>query len=351
MSHLKRIFEIHRDGIKVGRGLAVTGVLAVPLIALSAIDLQTYWLSVSFAALFVALSDPGGPYATRVREMAWVALLGALLTALGYILGAGPWGWVVVATFAVTLLSGLALKLGVHRFVAGSLLNYWFLIALSVPATEQLKPGGTDALSQALAWLVGSGLWIAFTLVGWLARGRVSQASHIPEIPGDMRIIKLTRPMTLFAVIRAAAVGIAVAIAFGLHLPDADWMPVATLVAMKSSVDQATLVAVQRVTGAVIGAVVAAAFLLTVADKHALEVVIVLLAAFAASFRIANYALYCAAVAGAVLIGMDLPHPSNLSADGYRVLFTFIGVGIGVVVMLLASMVQTRSAKATPATT
>ncbi len=54
----------------------------------------------------------------------------------------------------------------------------------------------------------------------------------------------------------------------------------------------------------------------------------------------------------AVLIGMDFPHPSNLSDEGYRVLFTFIGVGIGVGVLLLANLIQQRSAaKARPATT
>jgi len=77
--------------------------------------------------------------------------------------------------------------------------------------------------------------------------------------------------------------------------------------------------------------------------------VIVVSAAFAASFRAANYAIYCAAVATAVLIGMDLPHPSNLAAEGQRVLFTFIGVGIGVVVLLLAGLLSKHSAKAATA--
>ena len=33
---------------------------------------------------------------------------------------------------------------------------------------------------------------------------------------------------------------------------------------------------------------------------------------------------------GAVLIAVDLPHPTNLADEGQRVLFTFTGVGIGV---------------------
>ena len=85
--------------------------------------------------------------------------------------------------------------------------------------------------------------------------------------------------MILFALIRAVALSIAVTIAFGLHLPNVYWMPIATIIAMKPSLQQSALVAEQRLAGALLGAAVAALFLLTVDNKHALEVVIVVLAA------------------------------------------------------------------------
>jgi hypothetical protein len=346
MHRLAAIFQLNRNGFNLTRGLTIVAVLAVPLVVLSLIGEEKYWLSVSFSALFVALSDPGGEYGIRLRGMVGVGVIGALLTALGFAIGGGPWGWVLLAAFAVTLISGLSLKFGAHRFTAAVLLNVWFLIALSVPAGEHLDLSRSGWWEQALAWLVGSALWIAFTLVVWLIRGQQSQASHVPEIPGDMTVTKLTRQVVLFTLIRAFAVGIAVAIAFGLHLPDADWMPVATLVAMKASLEQAALVAVQRLAGALIGAVVATIFLLGVDNKHLLEVMIVLLGAFAASFRAVNYAIYCAGVAGAVLVGMDLPHPTNLTAETHRVLFTLAGVGIALVVMLLATQLQKRQAAA-----
>jgi uncharacterized membrane protein YccC len=228
------------------------------------------------------------------------------------------------------------------------LLNVWFLVALGLPASYDLSHVTTHAWSQALAWLIGSALWIAFTLIAWLGRGRHAQSSHFPEIPGDISPIKLTRPLILFAVLRAVAVSIAAAIAFGLHLPNADWMPVATLIAMKPSLEQSTLVAEQRLAGAIIGATLAALFLLTIDNKHALELVIVAFGAIAASIRGVNYALYCTAVAALVLIAMDLPHPTNLADEGQRVLFTFVGVGIGVVVMLLANLLQKRTSPAAP---
>ena len=60
-------------------------------------------------------------------------------------------------------------------------------------------------------------------------------AGPVAEIPGDISPRPLTRPLILFAVIRAIAVSIAVAISFGLKLPSADWMPIAAIVAMKPS--------------------------------------------------------------------------------------------------------------------
>ena len=346
MSHIATVFKLNRKGLNVRRGVGVLAVLLLPLIVLGVLNQEKYFLSVSFAALFVGLSDPGGEYGYRVPRMALVAVAGALLTALGFGVGGGAWGLVVLAAFVVTVLAGLTVKCGLHRFTAGVLLNIWFLIAVALPAAYHLDHVHTSAWAQALAWLIGSALTIAYTAIIWLARGRTAQPQPGADVlPGDTTPVKLTQAVILYVLIRAIAVSIAVAIAFGLHLPNADWMPVATLVAMKPSLQQSTLIAEQRLAGAIIGAAVAALFLLTITNKTALEVVIVILGALAGSIRAVNYALYCAAVAGTVLIALDLPHPSNLSDEARRVIFTFIGVGIGVLVMLLANMLQKRTTK------
>ena len=337
---MDKVFAINRKGFNLSRGLELVGVLLVPLVVLGALNKDKYLLSVTFGILFTGLSDPGGAYAIRLREMALVGVLGTGITAVGFAIGGGPWGLIVLAVFIVTLLSGLALKFGPHRFVSASFLNAWFLVVISVPAAEHLSPSTSGWAGQALAWSIGSALWIALTLLAWLLRGRHPQASNFPEIPGDMSDTELSRPVLLFAVIRALAVGVAVAIAFGLHVPDADWMPIATLVAMKGSLDQTTLVAEQRLAGALVGALVAMFFLLTLKNKHALEIVILFLGAVAATIRGVNYALYCAAVAALVLVGMDISHPTNFTPEFHRVLFTFAGVGIAWLVMLIANVVK-----------
>jgi Fusaric acid resistance protein-like len=348
VTQLAEVFEVKWQGFNLRRGVSVLAVLLVPLIVLAAIGQRQFWLSVSFGVLFVALSDPGGDQLQRVTRMALFALIGALLTVLGFGIGGWAWGLVVLAAFVITLLAGLAVKFGVHRFVMAMLLNVWFVVAITLPGAYHASHIHTNAWAQALAWLTGSALMIVYITVVWLVRGRGAQPQRVAEIPGDISPVKLTRPVIFFALLRAIALSAAVAIAFGLHLPNADWMPVATIVALKPSLQQSALVAEQRVAGTIIGAAVAALFLLAVDSKTALIAVMVVLGALAGAIRTVSYTLYCAAVAGFVLIAMDLPHPTNLAAEGRRVLFTFVGVAIAVVVMLLANLLQKRTAKPAP---
>jgi hypothetical protein len=310
MTELADVFKLNRNGLNVRRAVEVAVLMLLPLIVLHVLDQEVYYLSVAFGALFTGLNDPGGEYAYRLPRLALNAVAGALLTALGFAIGDGAWGVVVLAAFVITFAAGLMLKYGLHGFTAAYNLNCWFLVAIALPVGYHLSHGHTNALAQGLAWLIGSALTIAVTAIMWLARGRTARPQPVADlIPGDAKPVPLTRPVILFALIRAIAVAIAVAIAFGLHLPNADWMPIAAIIAMKGSLNQSTLFAMQRLAGAIIGAVVAALFLLTVDSKIVLEVVLVVLGTLAGSIRGVNYAFYCAAMAGMVLIADDLPHP------------------------------------------
>jgi hypothetical protein len=303
--------------------------------------------------LFAALADPGGSYGSRASRVAVFALIGAALTALAFGIGGDAWGWLVLAAFAVTLVAGLAAAFGVHRFVAALLLNIWFIIALGLAFSFHHHAHVTSyTWAQVLAWTGASALWIAATFIVWLARGRRDRPQVIAEIPGDTSRQELTRPLIMFAVIRAVVIAGTAALAFGLNLSHGYWMPIAAIVAMKPSLEQTTLVAVQRLAGALIGAAAAALLLLIPANEHGLrllsithglEVVAIVFFMHGAGIRFWNYALYCGAIAAGALLLVDLPQPSNYGAEGDRVLWTLCGVGIAVVVMLLAGMLAKRA--------
>lgn len=352
MSRLSKIFELDPEGLDWPRAVMFVDAALVPLVVFWAIGHEQYLLSAVFGLLLAGLADPGGGYGHRASHIAVFALAGAGVTALGFGLGGAAWGWLVFAASAFTLVAGVAIAFGAHRFVAALLLNVWFVVALGVAFSfhQHARPA-SHVWAQVLAWTGGSALWILMTLGAWLMRGRQDRPQPVAELPGDTARRKLTRALVMFVVIRALAIGGATALAFGLDLSHGYWLPIAAIVAMKPSLEQTTLAAARRLVGAVIGAAAAALLLLLpagehglrfVAVEHGLEVVALFLLMHAAAIRFWNYALYCAAVAAGVLVLVGLSQPADDAAEGYRVLWTLCGVGIGVLVMLLAGLLAER---------
>jgi hypothetical protein len=341
---LNQIFALDTSKVNWSLGITVAGALFIPLVVLAALGQDVYWLPVSFGTLYVALSDPGGPFRMRWTRLAIFALIGAVLTAWGVWVGSAAWELVTVSAFAVTLGSGLVIQFGVRRFATGTLLASWFLIAIALPPGFAAEGIVLDPWTQALAWLVGAAVWFVVTSVVWLTRGRTEHAPSMAVIPADTASRALTPPIVLYAVIRAVAVAGAVAVAFGLDLPYADWMPLAALVAMKTDLHQSTLTATQRVVGTILGATIAAVFLLGADSEYVLAVAIVVLAAVGGALRLVNYALYTTGIASAALIALDIANPTDLTTEGLRILFTLFGVGIAIAVSVIAGAIAVRAA-------
>jgi Fusaric acid resistance protein-like len=357
-SWLSKVFKLNPAGLNWPRAVLALDVMLVPLVVFWAIGHEEYLLSAIFGVMFTALADPGGSYGHRASHTAVFGLIGAGVTALGFGIGGDAWGWLVLAAFAVTLVAGLAVMFGLHRFAAAYFLNAWFILALALAASFHHHAHITSyTWAQVLAWAGGSALWIALTFAAWLILGRHDEPELVAELPGDTSRRKLTPPLIMFALIRAIAVAVTVALAFGLNLSHGYWMPIAAFFTMKTSLDQTTLASAQRLVGALIGAAAAALLLLIPASEHGLrlfavdrglEVVALVLLMHAAAVFLWNYAVFCGAIAAAALILVDLPQPSNYAAEGYRVLWTLCGVGIGVLIMLLTGLLARRTAKAPP---
>jgi len=184
MSWLSRVFELNPAGINWGRAVMVLDVMLVPLVVFLAIGHEEYLLSALLGAVYSVLVDPGGSYGRRARDIAAFGLTGAAVTALAFGIGADAWGWLVLAAFAVTLVAGLAMAFGAHRFVEGSLLSIWFIIALGTAVGFHQAHVTSYTWAQALAWAGGSALWIAVTFIGWLIRGGPGPA---PAVRGVAR--------------------------------------------------------------------------------------------------------------------------------------------------------------------
>jgi hypothetical protein len=355
---LSKLFAFDLARANWPRGVMVLDVLLVPLMVFWVIGYEQYLLSAVFGILLAVLADPGGSYGYRVTHIAQFALIGAGVTALGFALGGTAWGWLVLVTFAVTLIAGLAVTFGVHRFVCGVLLNVWFLVALGLAVSLHGQHRITNhTWAQVAAWAGGSALWIVWTFIEWLIRGRPDRPQPIAEIPGDTSRRPLTRPIVMFAVLRALTIAGCVALAFGLNLSHGIWIPIAAIVAMKPSLEQTTLMGAQRVAGALIGAAAAALLLLIPANEtglklfsidRGLEMVAIVLLMHAVATRLVNYALYYGLITAAVLVLLDVPQPTNFGAEADRVAWAFVGVAIGVIVMYLADRLAKRAARRPP---
>ncbi|MFJ9115668.1 FUSC family protein [Streptomyces sp. NPDC102394] len=358
---LSKVFERTPAGLNWPRAVLFLDAAVVPLFVFWAIGHEQYLLSALFGLLFTALADPGGGYGHRAFDTSLFALTGAGMTALAFGVGADAWGWIVLASFLVTLAAGLAAAFGARRFVNALLLNLWFIIAVAVGVGLHKSSHITShTWAQVLAWTGGAALWIVLTFLWWLIRGRTDSPKLFPELPGDTSRKKLTSPLIIFAVLRALVIAGTVALAYGLDLAHGSWISIAAMIAMKPNLEQATLVSAQRLVGALIGAGAASLLLLVpvnetglrlFAVERGLEVVALILLMHGAGIRFWNYALYTAAIAAGVLILVDLPQPSDYAAAGYRVLWTLCGVGIGLLVMLSAGLLAKRTARTSRRTT
>jgi hypothetical protein len=365
-SWLSKVFESNPAGLDWPGGVVVLDLMLVPLVLFWSIGHEQYLLSAFVGVLFTRLADPGGKYRQRVVYMTGFAAIGAGVTALGFGIGADPWGWLALAAFAVTLAGGLAITLGMQKFMAGAQLNVWFIVAVGLAFTlhqYNLAHHHAQITShpwvQTLAWAGGAALWIVVSFIVWRVLRRRDPPLAVAEMPGDTSRRKLTRPMIMFAVIRALVIGGTAAIAFGLNLSHGFWMPLAAIFAMKPSLEQTRLGGIQRIAGTLIGAGAAMLLLLIPANEqgsrlttitHGLEVVVLVILMHAVATRLWNYAIFNATIAAGILIMLDLQQPSNYSAEGYRVLWTLAGIGFAVIAMLLADLLakRKRTANAPP---
>jgi len=356
---LAEVFQLNPAGLIWPRAMMFLDIALVPLVVFWAIGHEEYLLSALFGALFVWLADPGGRYGPRVARMAIYAAIGAGLTALAFGIGGDAWGWLVLAASAVTLVASLAVMFGIRRFATCMLLNIWFILALAVAFGFHHSPHHftQHTWAQTLAWTGGAALWIAVSFVAWLISGRQDQPQPIAELPGDTSRQKLTPPIVMFAVLRTIVIAGTSAIAFGANPSHGVWLVFSAMIAMKPSLEQSTVFAMQRLSGAVIGAVAAILLLLIPASVHGLHLAAVTLGlqavalvifAHAAAIRFWNYAVYYSCLSAGILTLMDVLQPTDYSAEGYRVLWVVCGVAIGVLVMLLAGLLAKRGAKAPP---
>jgi uncharacterized membrane protein YccC len=116
-----------------------------------------------------------------------------------------------------------------------------------------------------------------------------------------------------------------------LHLPRGYWIAVTILFILKPNFGGTLQRAVLRVTGTVLGGLIAAALSLTIQEEVILIAILPVLAFAALSVRPINYGLYTLALTPMIMVMLDVGHSADWETSLLRVLHTFIGGFLAVV--------------------
>jgi len=228
-----KLFEFKADKLHWRTGLRVV----VALIVLGVLGLTKYWPAFSAGTFYVGMSDImtlKDPIGYRMRRLSIITLVGALLTALGLVLGVN-WVLAVLSTFLISLLLGASLAWGKPTALAAYFLNIWFIVSLS------FQGGAAQALPQALACLIGGVIYMLLALVHFKRQSTPSepeQGTASLQSPKSLfttyfALFKFTSPAFQFVLLKALAVAVGTAIGLGFDIPYAHWIPIYTLIILQ----------------------------------------------------------------------------------------------------------------------
>jgi uncharacterized membrane protein YccC len=116
-----------------------------------------------------------------------------------------------------------------------------------------------------------------------------------------------------------------------LHLPRGYWITVTILFILKPNFGGTLQRAVLRLTGTVLGGLIAAALSLTIREEVILIAILPVFAFAALSVRPINYGLYTLGLTPMIMVMLDVGHTANWGTSFLRVLHTFIGGILAVV--------------------
>ncbi len=349
MSVVDDILRIDWDQVRLKR--AISGLLAMLLVVVFLGALGDPVVAALLATLFVTAAGGDGTIAERLPGMVRFTVIGALLGGLAF--------WSTESGLAVAVVLGgatyvgtLAAAEGPNAAKAGLYLTIWPLFALMLGSTD------TEPWTVVVGFLVGGALAIAVTAVRLRVShedeaGALDVADELEELPDDHSTVvdrfgaAMRSPIGVFAVLRTAAVGLAVAVGYWLFPDYPLWAAITVIVVVKPSTHQSLSTAVQRILGTAVGVGVAfvIASVLPRGDA-AVAVAFLVSGALMVAFLNANYTLFAAFLTAMLVFGQRLAQADAFEAGSQRLLATAAGAGIAIAVMALAATInrtRTRS--------
>ena len=327
LARARRALEIDLDQVSVRSGLIGTLIVLTTIFLL--VMLGQVGLTGALAALMVIIADQPGPARERWIGVLVVTAIGSGIAFLAVWAGDEHLGIITLVAMAMTALGTLTSAFGRAVAVRGLILSLWAVIVLSFAGLEE------PAFALAGAFLVGG---LVATAILWVSTHMAPRESAPAETePVSRSFDKLVHsPLGAYAMVRAAAVGVAIVLGVTWFPQHPIWPALTVLLVMRPKLGEAVETGVLRTVGTLGGVLLAEAVVLIAGDRELIIFAAFALSAFAmAALHKANYVFFVLFVtvliilAGALLGGdVDTASTQRIAATILGAIIALVGIGV-----------------------
>jgi hypothetical protein len=297
------------------------GLLAVVLALVFIALFGTVGMTAGVAALFVFAADSPGAPADRIRGVLVMTVGGALIASVAVWAGTGTVWAATLLTFVIAGLGTIAAGFGAGAATRGLLLTLWAVVALSFAgdADSGLEVAGAYLVGGLIAAAI---LWVqARTPLAESAVGARDSTPALAEI--------VASPLGLFALVRAAAVGLATFLGIELFPEHAIWPALTVVLVLRPKLGDTLEKGVLRTIGTLVGVAAAGAVVALADGSDAVVIAAFLVAAFAmVALKDVNYWVFVLFLTAVLVLMQELLGADADAAGADRLLATLLGSGI-----------------------
>jgi uncharacterized membrane protein YccC len=319
------------------KGFSTALAMFLPLLVLTMLGQRAFGVLVMTGALLTSFGDVGTSYRTQAWSLGMTAVGGALMTALGRLIG-GPWWVEIVEIFLVVFISGLLSVYGRVAAVMGLLLTISFVISLAN------RGGPTTALPAAGGFLLGGAILMLFALLfAWLQSHRSTPRNEVRPNRSQPTRTTLTAQLTLaspllrFSLLRAVGAAVAAGSGWILGGPPFYWAALTVITCTQQDQKASLMKALQNVIATYLGALLAGVLIASVQNALVLGLIVVAITFLAFTVKDLNYILYLFFFTILILLLISIA-TSGQSLAVWRAVTILFGAGIVLVITFLGQM-------------
>ncbi|GHO56176.1 FUSC family protein [Ktedonobacter robiniae] len=319
------------------KGFYIALAMFLPLLVLTLLGQRAFGVLVMTGALLTSFGDVGTSSRTQAWLLGMTAVGGALMTALGRLIG-GPWWGEIVEIFLVVFISGLLSVYGRVAAVMGFLLTIPFVISLAN------RGGPATALPAAGGFLLGGAILMLFALLfAWLPAHRSTLRNEArpnrpqPRFTTLTAQFTLTSPLLRFSLLRAVGAAVAAGSGWIWGGPPFYWAAITVIICTRQDQEASLMMALQNVVATFLGALLAAVVITGMQNTLVLGLIVVAITCLAFSVKELNYLLYLFFFTILILLLISIA-TSGQSLAVWRVVTILVGAGIVLVITFLSQL-------------